>query len=220
MLRPGMSAKVEIIIAQLKDILAVPVQCVSNRSGKKVCYVHAPGNNEAREVQTGPYNDKFVQILSGLNEGDAVLLNPPRVFDQQQGTPVPENLPEMPNMLPTNGQPQEQPNTESMQSENRSRPNSFPLQGQFQQDGQNQTGRRRMEGQESAQGQPRQEGAQPESGTATDRPTRQRPAGQGQEQIRQNTPNGATMTPGDRPQGQRRNRQNTETTPAQTEARP
>lgn len=220
MLRPGMSAKVEIIIAQLKEVMAVPVQCVSNRSGKKVCYVHTPRGNEVREVQTGPYNDKFVQILSGLNEGEAVLLNPPRVFDQQQGTPIPENMPAMPTAMPVNGQAQQQPNGEKMQSENQNRSNGFPSQGQTQQDGQNQAGRRRMEGQESTQGQPRQEGVQPESPTTTDRPVRQRPEGQGQDRVQQNAPAGGTMTPGDRPQGQRRNRQNTETTPAQTETRP
>jgi len=215
MLRPGMSAKVEIVIAQLKDVLAVPVQCISNRSGKKFCYVHTLSGNEAREVQTGPYNDKFVQIVSGLNEGESILLNPPRIFEQQQGTPLPENLPDIPNLMPVNGQTRERPNGEFMQPGNPDRPSGFPAQGQFPQDGQNQTGRRRPGGQESSQNQP-QDSARPGSADTA----RQRPEGMGQDRMQQNNTEGGGMAPSDRPQGQRRIRQNTESTPAQTEARP
>ncbi|MBN2511702.1 MAG: efflux RND transporter periplasmic adaptor subunit [Sedimentisphaerales bacterium] len=218
MLRPGMSAKVEIIIAQLKDVLAVPVQCISNRSGKKFCYIHTLAGNEPREVQTGPYNDKFVQIVSGLNEGDAVLLNPPRVFDQQQGTPIPENLPEMPNLLPVNGQTQQRTNGGFTQPDTQNRPAGFPAQGESPQNGQNQTGRRWPGGQESAPGQ-QPNGAQP--GTpGTDRPARQRPEGMGLDRIQQNNTAGSSMAPANRPQGQQRGQQNTETTPAQTQIRP
>jgi HlyD family secretion protein len=219
MLRPGMSAKVEIVIAQLKDVLAVPVQCVSNRSGKKVCYVHTLTGNEPREVQTGPYNDKFVQIISGLNEGDAVLLNPPRIFDQQQGNPLPDNLPDMPNLMPVNGQTRERPNGGPMQPGNPDRPSGFPAQGQFPQDSQNQAGRRRPGGLESSQNQP-QDIATPGSSIGADRPARQRPEGAGQDRMQPNNADGGGMAPSDRPQGQRRSRQNTETIPAQTEARP
>ncbi|MBM4104217.1 MAG: HlyD family efflux transporter periplasmic adaptor subunit [Planctomycetes bacterium] len=84
MLRPGMSAKVEIIIAQLKDVLAIPIQCVSNQAGKKICYVHTSSKSEEREIKVGSYNDKFVQILEGLKEGEKVLLNPPRIYNQPQ----------------------------------------------------------------------------------------------------------------------------------------
>lgn len=41
-LKPGMSAKVEILIEQLKNVLIVPIQVVANREGKKVCYVATP----------------------------------------------------------------------------------------------------------------------------------------------------------------------------------
>ena len=40
-LKPGMSAKVEILVEQLNDVVIVPVQVVANRGGKKVCYVVA-----------------------------------------------------------------------------------------------------------------------------------------------------------------------------------
>jgi len=80
-LRPGMSAKVEILVEQLHDVLFVPVQVVANREGKKLCYVMASDTAQPREVSTGAFNDTFVQIISGLAEGEQVLLNPPRLTE-------------------------------------------------------------------------------------------------------------------------------------------
>ena len=51
---------------------------VANRGGKKVCYVAAEKGPEEREVQTGAFNNTFVEIISGLEVGEKVLLNPPR----------------------------------------------------------------------------------------------------------------------------------------------
>jgi hypothetical protein len=150
MLRPGMSAKVEIILAQLKDVLVVPVQCIANRGGKKICYIHG-SSSEPREVKTGPYNDKFVQIIEGLSEGDKVLLNPPKVFDQPQNNAakndqIPASLEnKIPSEVPAqNGQPG---------SPDSQRPR-----------------RQRPEGQVAGEGQP--------SDGQTERPRRQRPEGQ------------------------------------------
>jgi len=80
-LRPGMSAKVEILVDQLEDVLFVPVQVVTNREGKKLCYVMASDTPQPREVSTGAFNDTFVEIISGLKEGEQVLLNPPRLIE-------------------------------------------------------------------------------------------------------------------------------------------
>jgi HlyD family secretion protein len=81
--KPGMSAKAEILVDHIKDALIVPNHVVANRLGKKVCYVSTPRGSEQREVQTGQYNDAFVQILSGLQAGEKVLLNPPTLTETQ-----------------------------------------------------------------------------------------------------------------------------------------
>ena len=88
-LRPGMSAKVEILVEQLDDVLMVPVQVVANRGGRKVCYIASDRGLEQREVQTGAFNDTFVEIVSGLEAGDNVLLNPRRIIEPEPG-PQPE----------------------------------------------------------------------------------------------------------------------------------
>jgi len=82
-LRPGMSAKVEIIVRQLRDVIIVPVQVVINRPGGKVVYVQTDNGPEAREVETGEFNDNFIEIVSGLEVGEKVVLTPPRGYNQQ-----------------------------------------------------------------------------------------------------------------------------------------
>ncbi|MHC4229722.1 MAG: hypothetical protein ACYSW0_19995, partial [Planctomycetota bacterium] len=76
-LKTGMTGKVTIIIDKLQDVLYVPIQCVVTVEDKKICHV-AGSSAEKREVETGLFNDNFVEIKSGLVEGEKVLLNPPK----------------------------------------------------------------------------------------------------------------------------------------------
>ena len=82
-LKTGMTAKVEIIIQELKDVVSVPIQAVINKEGKKICYVVGPGGTEQREVETGAFNSDFVEIKKGLAKGEKVLLNPPRISESK-----------------------------------------------------------------------------------------------------------------------------------------
>ncbi len=77
-LKIRMSCKVEIFVRQLKDVILAPLQVVANRQGKKVLYVvDAQGAAHERAIKTGAFNETFVQVTEGLNESEAVLLNPP-----------------------------------------------------------------------------------------------------------------------------------------------
>jgi HlyD family secretion protein len=76
-LKTRMSCKVQILVQHLDDVVQVPIQVVANRRGRKVCYVATAQGPEEREVQTGAFNDTFVQIAEGLEAGEIVLLNPP-----------------------------------------------------------------------------------------------------------------------------------------------
>jgi len=82
-LKTGMTAMVEVIIEELKDVISVPIQTVVNVEGKKICYVASATGTQQREVETGSFNDDFVEIKSGLSEGERVLLNPPRVVESE-----------------------------------------------------------------------------------------------------------------------------------------
>jgi len=83
-IKTGMTAKVEVIIDKLTDVLSVPIQSVVTQEGKKVCYVMANNGPEKRTVETGLFNDNFVEIKSGLAQGEKVLLNPPRVTTESK----------------------------------------------------------------------------------------------------------------------------------------
>ena len=76
-IRDGMSAKVEIIIKQLEKVLCVPVQSVANIGDQKVCYVMvSDGSLASRPVEVGLFNNHFIEIKSGLTEGEKVSLTP------------------------------------------------------------------------------------------------------------------------------------------------
>ena len=76
-LRTRMSCKVSILAQKIKDAVIVPIQVVANRQHQKVCYVKTGSASEKRVVETGAFNDTFVEIKSGLKPDEKVLLNPP-----------------------------------------------------------------------------------------------------------------------------------------------
>ena len=78
-IKTGMSARVEIIIQQLRDVLTVPIQSIITDAGKKYCYVFGSNVPLRREVELGAFNTDFVEVKTGLKEGERVLLNPPRI---------------------------------------------------------------------------------------------------------------------------------------------
>jgi len=98
-LKSRMSCKVQILVEQLEDAIIVPIQVVSNRVGKKVVYAITSQGHQERVVQTGLFNDTFVEIIEGLEAGEEIMLNPPLFselgspasFQQQQ--PIPRARP-------------------------------------------------------------------------------------------------------------------------------
>jgi len=75
--KPGMSAKVEILVNKLEDVVYVPLQAVSPDNGKQICFVAGGFKPERREVQIGEFTDEFIEIKNGLKEGEQVLLRLP-----------------------------------------------------------------------------------------------------------------------------------------------
>jgi HlyD family secretion protein len=64
--RLGMNGDAEMVLEQIENTLALPVESVSDSQ------VVLP-NNETKEVKTGFEGDDYVQIVEGLNEGDQVI---------------------------------------------------------------------------------------------------------------------------------------------------
>ncbi len=74
-LKPGMTGNVKIFVKELPDVLIVPVQAVSQQEGQHYGYVVGDKGTRRREVAVGDNNDKFVEIKSGLEEGEKVTLD-------------------------------------------------------------------------------------------------------------------------------------------------
>jgi len=106
--RPGMSATVEIQTETVNNALSVPIQAVTTRAdttGKKKSalekreekraktkktekakeYVFVVNEDKARltQVKTGVQDNMYIQILSGLNEGDPVIVAPYRAVSKE-----------------------------------------------------------------------------------------------------------------------------------------
>lgn len=77
-LRPGMSAEIEILVRSLEDVVYIPIQAVTYFDEKRVVYVSNRGRPERREIEVGTFSDSFIEVTSGLAEGEEVLLLPPQ----------------------------------------------------------------------------------------------------------------------------------------------
>ena len=77
-LRPGMSAEIEILVRSLEDVVYIPIQAVTYFDDKRVVYVSNRGRPERREIEVGTFSDSFIEVASGLEEGEEVLLLPPQ----------------------------------------------------------------------------------------------------------------------------------------------
>ncbi|MCK9925912.1 biotin/lipoyl-binding protein [Frankia sp. Mgl5] len=75
-LHAGDTATVTLIYKQLSDVLVLPTAAISQENGKSVVRV-VSGTTTTREVTTGVSGGGSTQIVSGLSEGDQVLVEVP-----------------------------------------------------------------------------------------------------------------------------------------------
>lgn len=83
-LKPGLTAETEVLIADLPNVIAVPVSCIVEQSGKYFAWVVPDPNMnkiEKRTLLVGLTNQKLIEVSDGLKEGDVVLLNPRAVVE-------------------------------------------------------------------------------------------------------------------------------------------
>lgn len=104
---PGMSANVEIFTNTLKNVLSVPSQCVTTRKPtqekqdkenqtnnvsqtkihvekpQEIVFVYENGIVKQRNVQTGIADNQYIQIISGLKEGEEVVSGSYRAISKQ-----------------------------------------------------------------------------------------------------------------------------------------
>jgi HlyD family secretion protein len=112
-LKPGMTAGVEIFVADVPDALTVNVSAVVEQGGKFYVWVVTPDGPERRPVLLGRTDENVVEIKDGIVEGEKVLLNPRAVLKEarkEEGGN--DNYKDLPDGIPTGpdaGIPQERP---------------------------------------------------------------------------------------------------------------
>lgn len=88
LVRPGMTAAVNILVREVKDVLVVPNRAVRVVDGQRVVYILKDGEPEMVKIRLGATSDIVSEVISGdLKEGDLIVLNPPTTFNGPMGGP-------------------------------------------------------------------------------------------------------------------------------------
>ena len=83
-LKPGMSAVVDIVLADHSDVLKLPVAAIIETAEGFLCWVRKDGQVRKRIIELGETNDEFTIVTAGIAEGDEVVLNPTAYIDEAQ----------------------------------------------------------------------------------------------------------------------------------------
>ncbi|UCG90926.1 MAG: efflux RND transporter periplasmic adaptor subunit [candidate division WOR-3 bacterium] len=94
LLRPGMNVKADIITSKKSEVLTIPIQAVGKRKindkTTETIFIVQDKKAHLREVAVGVSSDTDTEILSGIAEGDTVIIGPYRILstlkDDQQVT--------------------------------------------------------------------------------------------------------------------------------------
>lgn len=86
--RPGMTAAVNIVVSEIKDVLIVPNRAITKHGGAFTVFVRRNNQTIQVPVEIGASSDVESEIVKGdLQEGDLVIINPPtRLFDHSGST--------------------------------------------------------------------------------------------------------------------------------------
>jgi HlyD family secretion protein len=74
-LRPGMSVQVRLETERRENVLTVPRTAVLQRDNRSVVFVVSDGLAAMRQVTTGLFDDRVIEIVSGLHEGEDIVVS-------------------------------------------------------------------------------------------------------------------------------------------------
>jgi HlyD family secretion protein len=82
LIKPGMTAAVNIRVEELEDVLLVPNRAVRVVEGQRVVYILGDNDMpEMIEIELGATSDLYSEVIGGaLNVGDEIILNPSTSF--------------------------------------------------------------------------------------------------------------------------------------------
>ncbi|MBI2360254.1 MAG: efflux RND transporter periplasmic adaptor subunit [Deltaproteobacteria bacterium] len=74
LLKPGMFARVSLVLGEQKDSLLVPAEAVVEEDGKDFLYTVADGKAVRREVSRGWSQNSLVAVNKGVGEGEKIVV--------------------------------------------------------------------------------------------------------------------------------------------------
>lgn len=72
-IRPGMFAKIRLVVEEKENVISVPLDVVLERNGEKFVFIVQENKAIRKTVNTGIENDKNIEITEGLKVGDVVV---------------------------------------------------------------------------------------------------------------------------------------------------
>jgi multidrug efflux pump subunit AcrA (membrane-fusion protein) len=83
-LKPGMSVKVEVILAHHEKALTIPASAVLESERGHACWVQTPHGVERRALKLGDHSDMSIVVEAGVTEGERVVLDPLADIEEAQ----------------------------------------------------------------------------------------------------------------------------------------
>lgn len=75
-IKPGFLTNLEVKVANKKDVLLLPLECIVEEKNTKKVIVVEGDMRVSKPVRTGIYNELYIEIIEGLSEGEEVLQDP------------------------------------------------------------------------------------------------------------------------------------------------
>jgi multidrug resistance efflux pump len=75
-LKPGMTVKVEVVLARHANVLTIPTGAVLESKRGHACWVQTPEGVERRALKLGDHSDMSIVVEAGVTEGEQVVLDP------------------------------------------------------------------------------------------------------------------------------------------------
>jgi HlyD family secretion protein len=78
LVKPGMTAAVNIVVSELENVLLVPNRAVRVLEGERVVFIQRNGTFESVTVELGATSELYSEVTGGeLEAGMNIVLNPP-----------------------------------------------------------------------------------------------------------------------------------------------
>ena len=82
-LRPGLTATIEVLVERRDNVLQIPVQAVITVGTRQFTFVVSAKSVVRKTISVGQTNERVVEVVSGLEDGDQVVMNPRSHFKKE-----------------------------------------------------------------------------------------------------------------------------------------